>query len=48
MMMIEYRISNKEPQNYEVFTSTFDILCSTFTDLGNFWLSGNLRGTKLA
>ncbi len=28
-MYLEYRISNVEPQNYEVVTSTFDISCST-------------------
>ncbi len=28
--IIEYRMSNKEPQNYEVFTSTFKIPCSIF------------------
>jgi len=27
---LEYRISNKEPQNYEGSTSTFDIPCSIF------------------
>ena len=27
---IEYRMSNKEPQNYEVLTSKFDIPCSIF------------------
>jgi hypothetical protein len=30
LMLFEYRISNKEPQNYEGVTSTFDIPCSTF------------------
>ena len=29
-MVFEYRISNKEPQNYEGVTSTFDIPCSIF------------------
>jgi len=29
-MVFECRISNKEPQNYEGVTSTFDIPCSTF------------------
>jgi hypothetical protein len=30
LMLFEYRISNKKPQNYEGVTSTFDIPCSTF------------------
>ena len=36
---IEYRISNKEPQNDEGFTSTFDIPCSTFCGLKNIVLN---------
>jgi len=42
----EYRISNKEPQNDEGFTSKFDILCSIFCG----WLlaiSKNVNGGKL-
>ena len=30
---IVFRISNVEPQNYEVVTSTFDISCSIFCGL---------------
>jgi hypothetical protein len=33
---IEYRMSNTEPKNDEVFTSTFDIPCSTFCGLKKF------------